>query len=99
MNKQLVQFTFPGMTEKQYDQIWNELRRAGHSNPSGLLYHVSSFQNNNCLVIDVWESPESFEKFGKVLMPILYKVGIDEPKPIMTPVLNEISFAEAKINR
>ena len=98
MNKQLIQFSFKGVTEKQYDQIWNELRRAGHSNPAGLLYHVASFQNNNCLVFDVWESPEAFEKFGQVLMPIMYKVGIDEPTPIMTPVLRDISFAEENIS-
>lgn len=99
MNKQLVQLNIPGMTEKQYDQVWNELRRAGHANPAGLLYHVSAFQNNNCLVFDVWESPEAFDLFGKILMPILYKIGIDEPKPTITPVLKDVSFVESKINR
>lgn len=98
MNKQLVQFNFPGLTEKQYDQVWSELRRAGHSNPSGLIHHVSAFENNNCLVFDVWESPEAFNEFGKILMPILYKIGINEPKPMMTPVLNELSFVETNVN-
>lgn len=98
MNKQLVQFNFPGMTEKQYDQVWNELRRIGHANPAGLLHHVSAFHNNNCLVFDVWESREAFDKFGKILMPILYKMGIEEAKPMITPVLKEISFVETTIN-
>jgi hypothetical protein len=95
--KQLVQFTFPGLTERQYDQVWNELRRAGHATPSGLIHHVSVFQDNNCLVFDIWESQEAFDRFGKILMPILYKVGIDEPKPKITPVLNEFSSVESKV--
>lgn len=98
MNKQLVQFNFPGMTEKLYDQVWDELRRAGHANPTGLLHHVSAFQDNNCLVFDVWESPEAFDNFGKILMPILYKLGINEAKPMITPVLKEMSFVESTIN-
>jgi len=97
MKKQFVQFNFPGMTERQYDQVWNELRRAGHATPAGLIHHVSAFQGNNCLVFDVWESQEAFEKFGKTLMPILYKLGIDDPKPMITPVLNEFSSVETRI--
>jgi hypothetical protein len=98
MNKQLVQFNFPGVTEKQYDQVWDELRRAGHANPAGLLHHVSAFQDNNCLVFDVWESQEAFDKFGEILMPILHKVGFKEAKPMITPVLKEISYVESAIH-
>lgn len=98
MNKQLVQFNFSDMSEKQYDQVWDELRRVGHANPSGLLHHVAAFQGNNCLVFDVWESSEAFDKFGKILMPILNKLGIKEAKPMMTPVLKEMSFAESTIH-
>ena len=95
--KQLIQFSFPDMTERMYDQVWNELRRAGHPTPSGLIHHVSAFQDNNCLVFDIWESQEAFERFGKILMPILYKVGIDEPQPKITTVLNEFSSVESSV--
>lgn len=97
MRKQLIQFTFPGMSEKQYDQVWDELRRSGHSNPPGLIHHVSSFQNNNCLVFDVWESSEAFDIFGNVLLPILNKLGIRQVQPTITPVHYEHSGVEANI--
>jgi len=99
MEKQLVQFSFPGMTERQYDQVWNELRRAGHPTPSGLLHHIASFQDDNCLVFDVWESREAFDSFGKILMPIMYKLGIDEVNPRITPVHYEISSVETNMSR
>jgi heme-degrading monooxygenase HmoA len=95
--KQLVQFKFPGMTERKYDQVWNELRRAGHATPAGLIHHVSTFQDNNCLIFDVWESQEAFDNFGKALMPILYKLGLENTKPTMTPVINEFTSAEIKV--
>lgn len=98
MNKQLIQFNFSDMTENQYDQVWSELRSIGHANPAGLLHHVSAFQGNNCLVFDVWESQEAFDNFGKILMPILNKMGIKEAKPTITPVLKEISFVESTIH-
>jgi len=97
MKKLLIQFNFPGMTQKQYDQVWNELRRAGHPKPAGLIHHVAAFQGDNCLVFDVWESQEAFDRFGQILMPILYKVGIDEPQPMITPVLNEFSRVETRV--
>lgn len=98
MNKQLIQFNFPGMTQKQYDQVWDELRQIGQANPAGLLHHVSAFQDNNCLVFDVWESQEAFDNFGKILMPILNKLGIKDPKPMITSVLKEISFVESAVH-
>lgn len=98
MKKQLVQFNFPGMTERQYDQVWNELRRAGHPAPAGLIHHLCSFQDNNCLIFDVWESREAFDQFGKVLMPILYKLGVDEVTPKITPVHYEISGVDTPVS-
>ena len=42
MKKVMVQFDFPGMTAKQYDQVWQDLRVAGHENPQGLEFYVST---------------------------------------------------------
>ena len=94
MKKQLVQFNFPNMTERQYDQVWDELRKAGLSNPSGLVHHAAGFQGKNCLVTDTWESVEAFEKLGKVLMPILDKLGIQSVQPTITPIYYEYSSVE-----
>ena len=95
MKRVVVQFNFPGVTAKQYDQVWNELRRAGQANPVGLHYHVGAQQGNNWLVVDVWDSAEAFNKFGETLMPILKKAGIaaDQIKPMVTPLYYEYEGA------
>ena len=91
MEKQLVQFNVPGMTAGQYDQCWDELRKAGQEHPDGLIYHVGAQQGNNWVVVDVWESLEQFNKFGETLMPIMNKVGITQVPPVITPVYYELS--------
>ena len=97
MKKQLVQFNIPGMTSKQYDQAWQELRKAGLSNPKGLIHHVGAQQGNNWVVVDVWESAEAFMKFGETLMPILSKLGVPNVPPVITPVHYEQSGIEATV--
>ena len=89
MEKVLVQFNVPGSTTKQYDQAWNDLRAAGHSNPKGLLHHVGAQDGNNLVVVDVWESEEAFAKFGETLGPIMAKNGING-KPTIVPVHYEL---------
>ena len=91
MEKVMVQFNFPGMTAKQYDQCWDELRKAGHANPAGLLHHVGAQQGNNWAVVDVWESENAFNKFGETLVPILNKIGVSEVQPVITPVHYELA--------
>lgn len=97
MKKILVQFNFPGMTTKQYDQAWEEMRAAGKSNPKGLLHHVGGQQGNNLVVVDVWESAEAFTKFGETLMPILTKLNVANVQPVITPVHYEFSGVEAGV--
>jgi hypothetical protein len=41
-------------------------------------------------VFDVWDSQESFEKFGQTLMPILQQLGVDPGNPEVFPVHNII---------
>jgi hypothetical protein len=38
----------------------------------------------------VWESPEAFEEFGKVLVPILQEIGVTPPEPQVWPAMNII---------
>ncbi len=91
MKKVLVQFNTPGMTAKQYDQAWDELRNAGQEHPVGLLHHVSAQQGNNWVVVDVWESEAHFSKFGETLVPILNKAGVTQVPPVITTVYYEYS--------
>ena len=91
MKKQLIYFNIPGMTAKQYDQCWDELRKAQLQNPPGRIYHVGAQQGNNWVVYDVWQTVEQFNKFGETLIPILQKLGVKEVKPVITPVYYELS--------
>jgi heme-degrading monooxygenase HmoA len=75
-----------GVTTKQFDQSWEDLRKAGHSNPKGLLHHTGAQNGRNFMVVDVWESQEAFSKFGETLMPIMAKNGIKNPVPLILPV-------------
>jgi hypothetical protein len=38
------------------------------------------------MVYDIWDSPESFQAFGQVLMPILAEVGVDPGQPAVMPI-------------
>lgn len=95
MEKQIVQFNFPGMTERQYDQVWDELRKVDQSNPRGLQYHVSSFKDNSCLVVAVWESREAFDRFSQILLPILNRLGFPQAQLGIAPVYYEYSGVES----
>ena len=90
MTKQLVLFRFPGVTVKQYDQIWNDLREAGIDHPSGLLHHVGAQSGDSLVVADVWESLEVFNKFGPTLAPFFVKAGFPQVKPEIAPVHYEL---------
>jgi|TARA_R110000744_G_scaffold85901_3_gene167859 hypothetical protein len=86
MKKVMVQFDFRGMTTKQFDQCWDEIRKAGQTNPKGLLHHYAARTSNGMLIFDIWESAERFEAFGKTLMPILEKLKIPKTKPTILPL-------------
>ncbi|UEG49378.1 hypothetical protein LK994_12120 [Ferruginibacter lapsinanis] len=90
MEKVIVQFSFPGVTAKQFDQAWDAIRNAGYEHPAGLIHHVAGQQGKNWVVVDVWESEEAFMKFGETLMPILNKIGIPQVAPLITPVYFEL---------
>lgn len=95
--KVMVQFDFPGMTVKEYDQIWNDLRAAGHQNPKGLIHHVGAPTEKGLKVVDVWENAAKFNEFGQTLMPILNKHGVKEAKPIILPLHYEFNNVKSKI--
>jgi hypothetical protein len=47
--------------------------------------------------MDVWDRKESFDEFGKTLMPVLNEVGVDPGEPKVEVVHNIIeAMAEMK---
>jgi hypothetical protein len=98
MEKQLVQFNFPGMTAQQYEQVMDELQNTGHSEIQGRIHHVSVVKDNGIQVVGVWESQEDFNSFTNIVMPIFNKFGIAPVQPTVTPVYYEYSGMEANVN-
>ena len=86
MKKVLVQFNCSGMTAEQYDNVWEDLKKEGHSNPKGLIHHVGAPSKDGWTVVDVWESDEHFNEFGKTLAPIMEKNGIPPTEPVVMPL-------------
>ena len=79
-------------TVEQYDQLIHQLEEAGHGNPPGRLSHTSALKDNGSyFVVDVWESPEAFEKFMEELMPLMKAVGGAAPNLQISPVHNMIN--------
>ena len=86
MKNVVVLFNSPGFTAKHYDQVWDDLRAAGQSNPKGLISHVGFAKpEDGWMVVDVWESEDAFNEFGKTLIPIIQKSGVEVPQPQVVP--------------
>jgi len=79
----------PGsLTTERYDEVMDELDAAGETRPAGRILHCSFGPPENIMVFDIWENREAFEEFGKVLMPIMQKLGFDAGAPDVMPVHN-----------
>lgn len=79
----LVYHAEKGMTTDQYESILKELGTAfGKSNPAQLA-HVCYSTPDGLQVVDIWDSPASFDAFGKILVPILTKTYGREPSQPM----------------
>ena len=89
-----VQQDFPGATLAQYDQVIQKMgfRPGGPGAPGGLFHWVTK-TDTGLRVVDVWESREQFEKFGREKVgPITAQVGIPEqPKITFFEVLNYLT--------
>ena len=85
-----IYFRPAGFTPEAYDTVIGKLEAAGVGQPEGRLYHASMVVDGLIEVYDVWESQETFEAFGAVLVPILNEVGSDPGEPMVVPVHNLI---------
>ena len=81
-------FDCPGMTAQQYDQIVQSLDDHGHYPAHGRLYHVASATPEGCMVVEVWDSEDSWNDFTGFLQESGEEVGILPPAPRVFPVHN-----------
>jgi hypothetical protein len=78
--------SWPEVTPEQYDQVRESVGWERDPAPGGL-FHVAFFDESGFNVVDVWESPESFQTFvDNRLMQGVAAAGItSEPNVTMTP--------------
>ena len=84
----VVHFNSGSMTTAQYDQILVELQTAKAFPPAGQIAHFCYQTTDGLKVIDVWESAETFNAFGQILMPIMQKLGINSGQPAVYSLYN-----------
>jgi len=85
-----IYFHPQSMSTALYDEAIKRLDAAGVGNPPGRLHHSAFGSPEQLMVYDVWDSPESFQKFGETLMPILAEIGLDPGQPDIMPIHNVI---------
>jgi hypothetical protein len=78
------------MTTDQYDTCVRKLEEKGAGKPPGRIYHAAFINNGKVAVFDVWDSQQSFDRFGETLMPILKAAGVDPGVPHVMPIHNTI---------
>lgn len=69
------------LTLAQFNAVHERLKAAGAANPKGRLHHSCIGPDGDLMVYDVWDSQESFEAFGAILMPIIGELGLDVGTP------------------
>jgi hypothetical protein len=78
-------------TKEQYDETLRRLEQAGAGSPPGRSFHFAfTGQDGGIAVFDVWESQESFDRFGETLVPIMAELGADPGEPGVAEIHNVI---------
>jgi len=85
-----IYFHPESMNAAQYDEIMKRLDAAGAGSPPGRSHHSCFGPADHLMVYDVWDSAESFQKFGETLMPILGEMDLDPGQPDIMPVHNVV---------
>ena len=83
-----VYFHPKSLSTAQYDETVKEVDAAGAEHPVGRIHHSCFGPDGDLMVYEVWVSQQAFEDYGKVLMPILQRTGIDPGTPDVMPVHN-----------
>jgi hypothetical protein len=81
-----VYFHIKNMTLDQFNEIHRRLEEAGGGENPHRLHHSCFGEEGDLMVYDIWDSPENFQAFGEVLMPIARAVGVDPGAPAVMPL-------------
>jgi hypothetical protein len=87
----MVHFSPSGLDKSKYDDTIRRLEQAGEGSPPGRLYHCVYDSGGALKVDELWDSQQSFERHGQIIMPILKSAGIDPGQPVVSPAHNVIS--------
>ncbi len=63
------------LTVEQYNKARKDLDASG-ANMEGRKHHSCFGEDGQLMVFEIWDSKESYDAFGKFLMPILQEAGI-----------------------
>ena len=77
----VIKFKHEGFPVSKYNEAIKKLQTSGEGSPKGRSYHVCYGDKNEVDILDIWESMEDFEAFGKTLVPILTSLGVNLGKP------------------
>ena len=89
MAKILAMVHLKGATTKQYDNLVQDLADAGQLKLKARPHHFASVKEGEILVVDIWESAEDFGEFGKIMVPLAKKNGINAEAELF-PLHNEL---------
>jgi hypothetical protein len=86
----IVHFTPRGMDDRKYAEVLRRLQAAGAAAPPGRLHHTCYGEPKALRVTDVYDTAQSFESFGRTLVPILAELGVEVGQPEVIEVHNII---------
>lgn len=86
-----IYFSPAAMSTEQYDDVIRRLDTIGAGKPAGRRSHFCFGPSGTLQVFDVWDSLETFEAFGQILMPILAEMGVEPGEPSIQPIHNQIA--------
>jgi hypothetical protein len=89
MSKVLAIVHLKGATTKQYDNLVKDLTVAGQLKLKARPHHFASVKDGEILVVDIWTSAEAFGEFGKIMVPLAKKNGIDAEAELF-PLHNQL---------
>lgn len=89
MSKVLAIVHLNGATTTSYDNLLVDLKGANQIKLKARPHHFASIKEDEIQVVDIWESAEDFQKFGKIMVPLAKKHGIDA-QPELYPLHNQL---------
>ena len=86
----VIKFKHEGFPETKYHEVIKKLEASGQGNPKGRSFHVCYGDKNEVDIMDIWDSMEDFEAFGKILIPILNSSGVTLRAPDIQEIFGVI---------